>query len=134
MTAPTRNTLTIFNAQVAPGSTTKATAAAAATQAAGKGDWSDVSAFNGGRIGAIVTNGASAPSAPLSFLIQLSDSNDGSNAVDLWLGAGDTVSSSTGFPVSALIPLPSEAKYVRVLAFGNTTNAVGLKVVVFLKA
>lgn len=134
MTAPTRSTLVLFDAQVTSGSTTKATAATATTPATGNGGWKDVSACNGGRIGVIVTNGASAPGVALSYTVQVSDANDGTNITDLWTGAGDVASSSTGYPVSALIPLPSEVKFVRVLAYGNTTNAVGLKASVFLKA
>lgn len=132
MTAPTRNSTTVFDAQVAAGTTTAATALAATTPQAGNGGWIDVRGFNGGYLAVSVTNGASAPGAPLKYIIQCTDVSGSTFFADRWAGAGDVV--AAGYPKSALIQIPSEISFIRVLAFGNTTNNVGLKAVFFSKA
>jgi hypothetical protein len=132
MTAPTRTSIIIFDAQVTAGSTTKATAVAASTPAAGNGGWIDISAFNGGDIGWSITNSASAPSTALAFIVQFSSTNNlAKGAYDRWQGAGDVVASSV---TSGLVPIPATAKFVRGLGFGNQTNAAGLYLEAMLKA
>lgn len=134
MTAPIRNTVVLFDAQVNAGITSKKVADAASTAATGNGGWVDISGSNGGVIGVIVTNGVNAPGAPLKYVIQVSDVNTGVNITELRNGAGDTAPAATGYPVSVAISLRPEFKYARVLSYGHTTNSVGLRVVVFLKA
>lgn len=132
MTAPTRNSLIVFDAAVTAGTTTKATAIAASTQAAGNGGWFDISGYNGGVIGWSVTNGTSSPSTALQFTVQFSSSNSVPKAAfDRWSGAGDVVASSIN---SGIVPIPSEAKWVRVLGYGNQTNPANLYAEALLKA
>lgn len=132
MTAPTRTSVIVFDASVTAGTTTKASAIAAATPAAGNGGWIDISAYNGGDIGWSVTNGGSAPSTALQFTVQFASvTGVAKGAYDRWSGAGDTVSNSI---TSGLIPIPTVAKFVRGLAYGNQTNAASLYLEALLKA
>lgn len=132
MTAPTRTSIVVFDASVTPGATTKVTAIAASTPANGNGGWIDIGAYNGGDIGWSVTNGSSAPSTSLGFTLQFaSASGVPKGAYDRWTGAGDTVASSV---TSGIIPIPSSAKFVRGLAYGNQTNASSLYLEALLKA
>lgn len=131
MTAPTRNSIPLFDSSVNPGETTKATAAIAANPVGGNGGWIDISGYNGGVVGWSVTNGTSAPSTPLQFTVQFSSTNAAPKAAfDRWSGGGDVVAGSI---TSGLIPIPPEAKYVRVLGYGNRTNAANLYVEAMLK-
>lgn len=125
MTAPTRSTVVILAAtsNAASASTTKAAPGTT-------GAWVDVRGLNGGHIAWSVKNGASAPSTAGQFMLQVSD--DGvNNITDLWGGAGDTTASSEA---TSLIDLPSTASYVRMICWGNQTNAVTFKAVLFAKA
>lgn len=128
MTAPTRNTVPIFaSASVGPGGTK------AAPLAAGTGAWVDVRAYNGGKLTWLVQNGTSAPGVQGQFTFQMADSFDGTtatNVTDIWSGGGDTVASSSN---SNYVDLPAEASYVRMLCYGNTTNAVTFKGTLFAK-
>jgi hypothetical protein len=131
MTVPTRTSIVLFDSAVTAGSTTKATAAVGANPAAGNGGWIDISGFSGGTIGWSVTNGASAPSTALQFTVQYSSVNNVAKATfDRWSGAGDVA--PNGF-TSGLIPVPAEAKFARVLAYGNQTNQANLYVEALLK-
>lgn len=126
MTAPTRSTVTIFAAAaIAAGGTKTAPAAG------GTGGWVDVRNLNGGDISWSVKNGPSAPGVQGQFTLQVSDANDGANITDLWTGGGDTVANSE---MTGLIDLPNTPSYVRMLCYGNTTNAVTFKAVLFAKA
>ncbi|MFC5548191.1 hypothetical protein [Massilia aerilata] len=124
MTAPTRSTVTIFAAAAIAAGGTKA-----APAAGGTGGWVDVRTLNGGQLAWSVKNGSSAPTVQGQFTFQVSD--DGANNItDLWTGGGDTVASSEQ---TGLIDLPATASYVRMLCYGNTTNAVTFRGVLFAK-
>ena len=130
MTAPTRSTVTIFAAlAIAPGGTK----AAPATN--GAGAWIDVRGLNGGEIAWSVKNGSIAPGVQGQFTLQVADAVDGSgvaaNATDLWTGGGDIVASSES---TGLVQLPPTASYVRALNYGNTTNSVTFRHLLFAKA
>lgn len=125
MAAPTRSTVVILAAtsNAASASTTKAAPGTT-------GAWIDVRSLNGGDIAWSVKNGASAPSTAGQFMLQVSD--DGvNNVTDLWGGAGDTTLNSD---TTGLINLPNTASYVRMICWGNQTNAVTFKSVLFAKA
>jgi hypothetical protein len=129
MTAPTRSTVTIFaSATVAPGGTKTA-------PGSGAGAWVDVRGLNGGEIAWSVKNGSSAPGVQGQFTLQIADAVDGSgvaaNATDLWTGGGDTVASSES---TGVVQLPATASYVRALNYGNTTNSVTFRHLLFAKA
>ena len=124
MTAPTRSTPTILAAVSVAAGGTKAVPAAG-----GAGAWVDVRALNGGQLAWSVKNGGSAPTVQGQFTFQVSD--DGvNNITDLWTGGGDTVA---GSEQTGLIDLPATASYVRMLCYGNTTNPVTFKSVLFAK-
>ena len=129
MTAPTRSTVTIFAAlAISPGGTK------AAPSANGAGPWVDVRGLNGGQIAWSVKNGSSAPGSPGQFTLQVGDGNDTSNVTnvtDLWTGAGTLTPSEES---SNLVDLPSTASFVRALNYGNTTNSVTFRHVLFAKA
>lgn len=126
MTAPTRSTVTIFAAlAVAPGGT-KSTPVAG-----GAGSWVDVRGLNGGELVWSVKNGSNAPGVQGQFTLQIADDSVGTNATDLWTGGGDIV---VGSEVTGTIPLPSSASYVRAINYGNTTNSVTFRHLLFAKA
>ncbi|QOY96336.1 hypothetical protein IM543_11240 [Massilia sp. UMI-21] len=122
MTAPTRSTVTILAAAASTGGTKAAPATT--------GAWVDVRTFNGGDIAWSVKNGSSAPGVQGQFTLQVSDANDGTNISDLWSGGGDVTANSE---TTGLIDLPSAASYVRMICYGNTTNPVTFKAVLFAK-
>lgn len=124
MTVPTRSTVTILAATSVAAGGTKAAPAHT-------GAWVDVRTLNGGDIGWSVKNGASAPGVQGQFTLQVSDKNDGTNIADLWSGGGDTTANSE---TTGLIDLPNTASYVRMVCYGNTTNAVTFAAVLFAKA
>lgn len=126
MTAPTRSTVTIFAAlAIAPGGTK------AIPAANGAGAWIDVRGLNGGQLAWSVKNGSSAPGVQGQFTLQVADDANGTNATDLWTGGGDTVANSEN---TGLIDLPATASFVRALNYGNTTNNVTFRHLLFAKA
>ena len=126
MTAPTRSTVVIFaTATIAAGGTK------AAPATGGAGAWIDVRSLNGGRLAWSVKNGSSAPGVQGQFTLQIADDNVGTNATDLWSGGGDTTASSE---TTGVVDLPPEASYVRALNYGNTTNSVTFRHLLFAKA
>lgn len=126
MTAPTRSTVPIFpSAAIAAGGTK------AAPSSGGTGAWGDVRGLNGGKLAWLVQNGASAPGVQGQFTLQVADDAAGTNATDLWTAGGDTVASSVS---TGLVDLPHEASFVRMLCYGNTTNAVTFRCLLFAKA
>lgn len=132
MTAPTRNSIVVFDASVAAGIADKAAAMAGAAPAAGNGGWIDISGYNGGEMGWSIINGSSAPTVNPSFTVQFASA---SNALlkatfDRWTGGGNTTPNSV---TSGLIPIPSSAKYARGLGYGHQTNPVGLYLEAMLK-
>jgi len=128
MTAPTRSTVTILaSVSVAPGGSK------AAPVAAGLGSWVDVRGLNGGQLAWSVKNGSSAPGTPGQFTFQIGDGNDTlnvTNITDLWTGAGTLNASEES---SSLVDLPNTASFVRMLCYGNTTNAVTFRGTLFAK-
>ena len=129
MTAPTRSTIPVFpSASVAPGGTK------AAPTAAGLGAWVDVRGLNGGQLTYSVKNSGSAPSVQGQFTFQVGDGNDTStvtNVTDLWTGGGTTLANDE---TTGLLDLPATASFVRMLCYGNTTNAVTFRGALFGKA
>lgn len=126
MTAPTRSTVTIFAAlAIAPGGTKTVPATN------GAGGWVDVRGLNGGQLAWSVKNGSSAPGVQGQFTLQVADDSTGTNATDLWTGGGDTVASSE---TTGLLDLPATASFVRALNYGNTTNSVTFRHLLFAKA
>jgi len=126
MTAPIRSSVTIFaSALIAAGGTKTAPASG------GTGAWVDVRGLNGGKLAWLVQNGSSTPGVQGQFTFQVADDSTGTNATDLWTGGGDTVANN---PSSGIADLPAEASYVRMLCYGNTTNAVTFKGTLFAKA
>lgn len=83
----------------------------------------DVRSYTGGNglLTYAITNGASAPGAPVVLTFQVS--TDGATWRDLWSVSGDTTANST---YSGTIDVPRAAMYVRAIAYGNTTNAVNV--------
>lgn len=75
--------------------------------------------YYGGELTWKITNGSSAPGAPAIITFQAS--HDGSNWYDYYTIGSDTVSSSVN---SGAIVLDRGVMYLRVIAYGNTTNAV----------
>ena len=65
------------------------------------------------------------------FIWQGSDKNDGTNIVEIWRGAGNTLANSTSTPV--LIDLPKEVSYARLVGYGNQLQPVTLRGVLFAK-
>lgn len=126
MTAPTRSTVTIFASAAVPAGGTKAVPAAG-----GAGSWVDVRSLNGGRLVYSVKNGNSAPGVQGQFTLQIADDAAGTNATDLWTGGGDTTANSE---TTGVVDLPHEASFVRALNYGNTTNAVTFRHLLFAKA
>jgi hypothetical protein len=82
----------------------------------------DVRNYFGGRLTWKITNGASAPGVAMWAVFQVS--SDGANWVDYWTVAGDTNANSV---ISGSYPLDIPVMYVRVIAYGNTTNPVTLE-------
>ena len=83
------------------------------------GGWVDVRAYYGGELGWGVKNGGSAPTVAGSLLIQTSPDN-GTTVFDYHLVGGDTVANSDTTNSISL----GKAMYIRVLGYGNATNAV----------
>jgi hypothetical protein len=80
----------------------------------------DCRTYYGGELTYKITNGASAPGVALSLTFQVSD--DGATKwYDYQTVAGDIVASSI---TSGSIVLDRGVMYARVIAYGNTTNAV----------
>jgi hypothetical protein len=77
------------------------------------------STYYGGELTYKITNGASAPTVPATVMFQ--SSHNGTNWYDYQVMAGDNVASSV---VSGSLLLDSGVMYIRLIAYGNTTNAV----------
>ena len=124
MTAPTRSTLAILAAVALTGGTK------AAPPAGGTGAWIDVRTLNGGQIGISLVNGATAPGTQGQFTLQGTDANQ--TEIYEFYNAGGSLANAG--EVSFTVELPPEFAYVRMLAYGNTTNAVTYKAHLFAKA
>ena len=97
-------------------------AAAGTTKAApgATGAWIACSGYYGGDVGISITNGASAPGVALTALIQVSPDN-GTTVFDYYPIAGTTIASD---PFTTTIQLDQGIMFMRVIGYGNTTNAV----------
>lgn len=71
-------------------------------------------------MGLSVTNGSSAPGVAGTLLVQWSPDN-GTTVYDYWGMGGDTVASSSN---SQTVWIDPGIRYIRVIGYGNTTNAV----------
>lgn len=79
----------------------------------------DVRAFAGGEWGYKITNGASAPTVPCTLMLQTSP--DGANWYDYFTVGG---ASGAAGVASGSITMARGVMFARVIAYGNTTNAV----------
>jgi hypothetical protein len=79
----------------------------------------DVRAFAGGEWGYKITNGSSAPTVGCTIVLQVSP--DGSNWFDFYTASGNTSASGGG---SGTVTMTRGVMYARMIAYGNTTNAV----------
>jgi hypothetical protein len=98
------------------------TSAAAGTTKASPGATGssiNCTSYYGGELTYKITNSSSAPGVALTLTFQAS--HDGTNWYDYYSVAGDTVASSVN--TGSLI-LDRGVMYLRVIAYGNTTNAV----------
>jgi hypothetical protein len=91
----------------------------ASPNAAGIGATIDCRSYYGGELTWKITNGASAPGVAMSMTFQVSP--DGTTWFDYYTVASDTVISSVN---SNSVQLDRGVMYLRVIAYGNTTNAV----------
>jgi hypothetical protein len=120
MTAVTKAAVPILAAIAVPAGGTKASPAAGGT-----GAWIDVTAYNGGLLGGRIKNAAGAVGAPGQMTWQWTpDPNPSSGSAriyDLFTWGGD-VASGSEYTIS--VRLDKEARFVRALCHGNTTNPV----------
>ena len=79
----------------------------------------DVRPFAGGEWAYKISNGASAPTAPATLVLQTS--HDGTNWYDYFTVGGAAGASGVS---SSSVNLSAGVMYVRAIAYGNTTNAV----------
>lgn len=88
--------------------------------------WVDVNAYAGGDMLLSILNGASAPGAAGSLTIQASTDN-GTTVADYYTLTGDTnaysASTQAGLTTQT-IKIDDGIRYLRVIGWGNTTNAV----------
>jgi hypothetical protein len=91
----------------------------ASPQAAGTGAAVDCRAHYGGELTYKLTNTSSAPTVAPSVTFQASP--DGTNWFDYYTAGGDTTASSVN---TGSIQLDRGVMYVRVIVYGNATNAV----------
>lgn len=82
--------------------------------------WQDMTGAYGGDAGLRVVNGSSAPGAAPTIVIQWSPDN-GATIYDYATFGGDTTASSDN---STAIWIDQGIPYIRVIGYGNTTNAV----------
>lgn len=102
-----------------------ATNAAAGTSKASPGvnsGWIDMTGKYGGDLSWRIVNGGSAPGVAPTLTVQASPDN-GTTVYDYATVGGDTNSSSDN---SGTLWLDQGMMYVRVIGYGNTTNAVGI--------
>lgn len=112
--AITKSAVTVLASVSVPAGGTKT-----APNAAGIGSAIDCRSYYGGELTWKITNGGSAPGVALSMTFQAS--HDGTNWFDYYTVASDTVASSVN---SNSVQLDRGVMYLRVIAYGNTTNAV----------
>jgi hypothetical protein len=103
---------------------TSASIAAGGTKAApstgGTGSWLDITGAYGGDLSWRLINGSSAPGVAPTMTIQASPDN-GTTVFDYATFGGDTTASSDN---SGTIWIDQGIQYVRVIVYGNTTNAI----------
>ncbi|MDB5733273.1 MAG: hypothetical protein JWQ03_3168, partial [Variovorax sp.] len=101
---------------------TSTSAAAGSTKASpgATGSWLDVTGAYGGDLSWRLINGGSAPGVAPTLTIQASPDN-GTTVFDYASVGGDIIASSDN---SGTIWIDQGIQYVRVIAYGNTTNAI----------
>lgn len=109
----TKSAVTALTSTSAAAGTTKASPGAT-------GSWLDLTAAYGGDLSWRLVNGGSAPGVAATLLVQASPDN-GSTFYDYATVGGDIIASSDN---SGTIWIDQGIQYVRVIVFGNTTNAV----------
>lgn len=112
--AITKAAVTVLASVPVPAGGTKAS-----PNAAGIGAAVDCRSNYGGQLTWKITNGSSAPGVALSITFQISA--DGANWVDYHTVAGNTAANGVE---SNSLTLERGVMYARVIAYGNTTNAV----------
>lgn len=122
MTTVTKTPVAMLTAAVAAAGSTKASPGASSPWIDTKSGTAD--ALDGGDIGYSITNGPSAPGAAPSLTIQWSPDN-GTTVYDYMSVGGDTVANSIN---SNTIWVDPALRYLRVIGYGNTTNAVTFSV------
>lgn len=80
-------------------------------------------------LGIVITNGATAPGTPLTVVVQVADTNAGP-WTDYFSIAGDTAgyNASTQAGVTSVTIELSKVRFVRVIAYGNTSQSVAVTV------
>lgn len=101
---------------------TSTSAAAGSTKASpsATGSWLDITGAYGGDLSWRLINGGSAPGVAPTLTIQASPDN-GTTVFDYASVGGDIIASSDN---SGTIWIDQGIQYVRVIAYGNTTNAI----------
>ena len=80
-------------------------------------------------LGIIITNGAAAPGTPLTVMVQVSDTSAGP-WTDYFSIAGDTAAynAATLAGVTSQTIVLEKVRFVRAIAYGNTSQSVDVKV------
>lgn len=84
--------------------------------------WKDLTGKDGVDLSYRITNSSSAPGTAPTLIVQASPDN-GTTVYDYATVGGDTAASSDN---SGTIWIDRAVMYARVIAYGNTTNAVGI--------
>lgn len=84
--------------------------------------WVDIRTYDGADVGWRIVNGGSAPGVAPTLVVQQSPDN-GTTVYDYAQVGGDTTASSDN---SGSIYVDRAVMYVRIIGYGNTTNAVGM--------
>lgn len=108
--------VTSLFAAVACGGATPGTKASPSIASA----WQDMTGSYGGDVGLRIVNGGSAPGVAPTLLIQYSPDN-GTTIYDYAPMGGDVTASSDN---SSTVWIDQGIGYIRVIGYGNTTNAV----------
>ena len=123
MVAVTKTNISIFPYTIVSAGGTKTN-----LPAEGAGAWINVTNYNGGLLGGRIKNRSAAPGVQGQMTWQWSADSDPTAAAakiyDLWSFGGDTTANSD---TTASVPLPKEARFVRAICYGHTTNLVAFE-------
>jgi hypothetical protein len=80
-------------------------------------------------LGIYIQNGATAPGTPVTVLVQVSDTNAGPwTDYDILTGDSVAYNATTLAGVQSKTITLEKVRFLKVLAYGNTTNDVGVKI------